>query len=278
MQFDKILFVYTWLHFLPYLPFSKRLAGHIEVFEESYASGGQPFSTYLLLCIEGIIEKFKRKFTDMIRLENIEKYYGDNWVLRGINLEIEGGAFISITGSSGSGKSTLLNLIGGMDRSDKGNIIVNGENISTYTDEQLTLYRRKKIGFIFQFFNLLPNITVFENIVMPLLLNGSEEKDKVFEYIKRVGLEGKYKSLPYQLSGGEQQRVAIARALIHDPDIILADEPTGSLDSETGKTIMDLIERLAQETNKTIILVTHEHYIAEYAQKMIRIKDGILYQ
>jgi len=214
----------------------------------------------------------------MIRLENIEKYYGDNWVLRGINLEIEGGAFISITGSSGSGKSTLLNLIGGMDRSDKGNIIVNGENISTYTDEQLTLYRRKKIGFIFQFFNLLPNITVFENIVMPLLLNGSEEKDKVFEYIKRVGLEGKYKSLPYQLSGGEQQRVAIARALIHDPDIILADEPTGSLDSETGKTIMDLIERLAQETNKTIILVTHEHYIAEYAQKMIRIKDGILYQ
>jgi putative ABC transport system ATP-binding protein len=214
----------------------------------------------------------------MIKLEVVEKYYGDNWVLRGINLEIKTGSFISITGSSGSGKSTLLNLIGGMDRPYKGNIIVNGENISAYTDDNLTLYRRKKVGFIFQFFNLLPNITVFENIVMPLLLNGAEETDRVFDYIKRIGLEGKEKSLPYQLSGGEQQRVAIARALIHNPEIVLADEPTGSLDSETGKTIMDLIERLAGESHKTVLLVTHEQYIAEYAQKMIRIKDGILYQ
>jgi putative ABC transport system ATP-binding protein len=214
----------------------------------------------------------------MIKLENIEKYYGDNWVLRGINLEIKTGSFISITGSSGSGKSTLLNLIGGMDRPYKGSIIINGENISAYNDDNLTLYRRKKVGYIFQFFNLLPNITVFENIVMPLLLNGAEETDRVFDYIKRIGLEGKEKSLPYQLSGGEQQRVAIARALIHNPEIILADEPTGSLDSETGKTIMDLIKRLAEESHKTVLLVTHEQYIAEYAQKMIRIKDGILYQ
>jgi putative ABC transport system ATP-binding protein len=213
----------------------------------------------------------------MIKLEGVEKYYGDNWVLRGINLEIGKGAFVSITGSSGSGKSTLLNLIGGMDKPYKGNIIINGENISTYTDDHLTLYRRKKVGFIFQFFNLLPNITVFENIVMPLLLNGTEETDRVFDYIKRIGLDGKEKSLPYQLSGGEQQRVAIARALIHNPEIILADEPTGSLDSETGKTIMDLIKRFAEESYKTVILVTHEQYIAEYAQKMIRIKDGILY-
>jgi len=213
----------------------------------------------------------------MIKLEGVEKYYGDNWVLRGIDLEIERGAFVSITGSSGSGKSTLLNLIGGMDRPDKGKIVINGENISTYKDDHLTLYRRKKVGFIFQFFNLLPNITVFENIVMPLLLNGTEETDRVFDYIKRIGLQGKEKSLPYQLSGGEQQRVAIARALIHNPEIILADEPTGSLDSETGKAIMDLIKRLAEESHKTVILVTHEQYIAEYAQKMIRIKDGILY-
>lgn len=216
--------------------------------------------------------------TFMIKLENIEKYYGDNWVLRGITLEITKGSFVSITGSSGSGKSTLLNLIGGMDRPYKGNIIINGENISAYTDDQLTLYRRKKVGFIFQFFNLLPNITVFENIMMPLLLNGTEETGSVSDYIKRIGLEGKEKSLPYQLSGGEQQRVAIARALIHNPEIILADEPTGSLDSETGKTIMDLIKRLAEDSHKIVLLVTHEQYIAEYAQKMIRIKDGILYQ
>jgi putative ABC transport system ATP-binding protein len=214
----------------------------------------------------------------MIKLEGIEKYYGDNWVLRGIELEIKRGAFISITGSSGSGKSTLLNLIGGMDRPDKGNITVNGETISTFTDEQLTLYRRKKVGFVFQFFNLLPNITVFENVVMPLLLNGAEEKERGFDYIKRVGLEGKDKHLPYQLSGGEQQRVAIARALIHNPDIILADEPTGSLDSETGKIIMDLIKKLAEETNKTVLLVTHEQYIAEYAERIVRIKDGVLFE
>jgi len=214
----------------------------------------------------------------MIKLEGVEKYYGDNRVLRGIDLEIERGAFISITGSSGSGKSTLLNLIGGMDRPDHGSIIVNGETISSYNDEQLTLYRRKKVGFVFQFFNLLPNITVYENIAMPLLLNDTEEKQRGFDFIKRVGLEGRDKSLPYQLSGGEQQRVAIARALIHNPEIILADEPTGSLDSETGKTIMDLIRKLAQETNKTIILVTHEKYIAEYAERIIRIKDGVLFE
>jgi putative ABC transport system ATP-binding protein len=213
----------------------------------------------------------------MIKLEGVEKYYGDNWVLKGINLEIGKGAFVSITGSSGSGKSTLLNLIGGMDKPYKGNIIINGENIATYMDDRLTLYRRKKVGFIFQFYNLLPNITVFENIMMPLLLNGNEETDSVFDYIKRIGLEGKEKSLPYQLSGGEQQRVAIARALIHNPEIILADEPTGSLDSETGKTIMNLIKKLAEESHKTVILVTHERYIAEHAQEMIRIKDGILY-
>ena len=165
-----------------------------------------------------------------------------------------------------------------MDRSDKGKIIVNGKNISAYTDNDLTLYRRKQVGFIFQFFNLLPNISVFENIVMPLLLNGTEETDRAFDYIKRIGLEGKEKSLPYQLSGGEQQRIAIARALIHNPEIILADEPTGSLDSETGKTIMDLIKMLAEASRKTVLLVTHEQYIAEYAQKIIRIKDGILYQ
>jgi putative ABC transport system ATP-binding protein len=212
----------------------------------------------------------------MIRLEHIEKYYGRTHVLRGISLAVGKGDFIAITGSSGSGKSTLLNLIGGMDRPEAGRIIVGGEEITSYREEELTLYRRKRIGFIFQFFNLLPNITVFENIRMPLLLNGITGEEKVRKFIQRVGLEGKEESLPYQLSGGQQQRVAIARALVHEPEIILADEPTGSLDSGTGAAIMDLVKELADETGKTVILVTHEAYLAGYAKKNVRIKDGML--
>jgi putative ABC transport system ATP-binding protein len=214
----------------------------------------------------------------MIRLENVEKYFGDQSVLKGINLEIKKGEFISIMGSSGSGKSTLLNLIGGMDRPDKGDIIVDHENISAYTDEKLTIFRRTKIGFIFQFFNLLPNLTIFENIELPLLLNRTEDGSKVTGYINRIGLTGKQHHYPYQLSGGEQQRVAIARALIHNPEIILADEPTGSLDSETGKRIMGIIQNLTEDTKKTLILVTHESYIAEYAQRMVRIRDGVVFE
>jgi putative ABC transport system ATP-binding protein len=213
----------------------------------------------------------------MIRLENVEKYYGEAQVLKGINLEVETGEFLAITGVSGSGKSTLLNLIGGMDRPERGSISVNGDAITLYTDEELTVYRRKKIGFVFQFFNLLPNITVFENIQMPLLLNGIDDEERVRSHVKRVGIEGTEGSYPYQLSGGQQQRVAIARALVHDPDIILADEPTGSLDSGTGKAIMDLLQHLAKETGKTIILVTHEYYIAEYAARTVRIRDGLLF-
>jgi putative ABC transport system ATP-binding protein len=212
----------------------------------------------------------------MIKLVNVEKYYGEHKVLKGINLEVQEGEFISITGSSGSGKSTLLNLIGGMDRPEKGEIIIGNEKISAYSDEKLTLFRRTKIGFIFQFFNLLPNITVLENIALPLLLNDAENTDKVLAYISRMGLMGKENSYPYQLSGGEQQRTAIARALIHDPEIILADEPTGSLDSETGKRIMGLIQELTGETKKTVLLVTHEAYIAGYAQRIIKIRDGEL--
>jgi putative ABC transport system ATP-binding protein len=214
----------------------------------------------------------------MIQLENVEKSYGTNRVLRGINLTIEKGDFVSVTGSSGSGKSTLLNLIGGMDSPDNGRILVDGEVISSYTDEQLTAFRRKQIGFIFQFFNLLPNITVFENVLMPLLLNGREEEGSVLTMIDHVGLSGKEHAYPYQLSGGEQQRVAIARALIHNPGIILADEPTGSLDSETGKAIMELISQLKEETGKTVILVTHESYIAKYARRAFQIRDGMMLQ
>jgi putative ABC transport system ATP-binding protein len=214
----------------------------------------------------------------MIQLENVIKSYGPNSVLKGISLTIEKGDFVSVTGSSGSGKSTLLNLIGGIDRPDKGTILVDSAAISSYNDEQLTAYRRKQIGFIFQFFNLLPNITVFENVLMPLLLNGREEEGSVLAMIDHVGLRGKEHAYPYQLSGGEQQRVAIARALIHNPAIILADEPTGSLDSDTGREIMELIRQLKEETGKTVILVTHEAYIAEYADRAFRIKDGLILQ
>jgi len=214
----------------------------------------------------------------MIRLVDVEKYYGETRVLAGINLKVEKGDFISIMGSSGAGKSTLLNLIGGMDRPDKGKILVNEEDISLYDDDPLTLYRRKKIGFIFQFFNLLPNITVSENIEIPLLLNGITNNARMKEYIHIVGLGGREKAYPYELSGGEQQRVAIARALIHDPDIILADEPTGSLDSHTGNTIMELISTLVENTRKTVLLVTHDQSIAQFAHKTFKIKDGVILQ
>jgi len=212
----------------------------------------------------------------MIKLENVDKYFGSSHILKGITLVLEKGDFISVMGSSGSGKSTLLNLIGGMDRPEKGRIIVGGEDITSYTDEQLTAYRRKKIGFVFQFFNLFPNISVSENIAMPLLLNGIDDEEKVNRYLRRVGLYGKGNDRPYQLSGGEQQRVAIARALIHDPEIILADEPTGSLDSSTGAAIMELLKELSDETEKTVLLVTHEDYIARCARRIVRIKDGML--
>jgi putative ABC transport system ATP-binding protein len=212
----------------------------------------------------------------MISLIGVEKYYGETKVLAGINLRIEKGDFISIMGSSGSGKSTLLNLIGGMDRPNEGKILVNGEDISSYEDDRLTLYRRKKIGFIFQFFNLLPNITVSENIEIPLLLNGITDNAKIKEYIRIVGLEGRERAYPYELSGGQQQRVAIARALIHDPDIILADEPTGSLDSQTGNTIIELIATLIEKAKKTVLLVTHDQSIAQLAHKTFKIKDGVI--
>ncbi len=214
----------------------------------------------------------------MVKLEGIQKYYGTAHVLRGVDLSLASGEFVAVTGSSGSGKSTLLNIIGGMDRPDAGKIIVDTDEISSYDDERLTLYRRKKIGFIFQFFNLLPNITVIENVRIPLLLNGIRDTEIAFAFVKRVGLEGKETSYPHELSGGEQQRVAIARALVHDPDIILADEPTGSLDSSTGRAIMGLMTKLREETGKTILLVTHEEYISRYASRVLKIRDGVIRQ
>ncbi len=214
----------------------------------------------------------------MIKLEGVEKYYGSTHVLKGVDLSVAKGEFVAVTGSSGSGKSTLLNIIGGMDRPDAGKVFVGGNEISSYVDQQLTRYRRKKIGFVFQFFNLLPNITVIENVRIPLLLNKIRDEEKAYALVKRVGLADKAKSYPHQLSGGEQQRVAIARALVLDPEVLLADEPTGSLDSRTGQAIMELMLQLREETSKTILLVTHEEYVSQYASRTIKIRDGVVRQ
>ncbi len=213
----------------------------------------------------------------MIRIENVEKKYGFRAVFRGINLAVEDGEFLAIMGSSGSGKSTLLNLIGGMDVPDAGRVVVDGEDLSSLSDEELTAYRRRKVGFIFQFFNLLPNITVAENIELPLLLNDvTGRSDRIAERIRSTGLGGREHDYPSSLSGGEQQRVAVIRALIHDPPIILADEPTGNLDSRTGTAITDLIKASARERRKTVVLVTHNEAVAAYADRIIRIRDGAL--
>ncbi len=215
----------------------------------------------------------------MIQLAGIEKSYGDNRVLCGLDLAVTAGTFVSIMGSSGSGKSTLLNLVGGIDRPDRGRIIVNGEEITGYSEGQLTLYRRKRVGYVFQFFNLLPNLTAYENVEMPLLLNGAKGyEERVTAQLNSVGLGGKEDAYPHELSGGEQQRVAICRALIHDPDVILADEPTGNLDSRIGRHIMELLKGIAEGRGKTVILVTHDVVVAGYGTRILRIKDGTIGQ
>jgi putative ABC transport system ATP-binding protein len=213
----------------------------------------------------------------MIGLEGVEKSYGENRILKDLNLFVPSGKFLSIMGRSGSGKSTLLNLVGGMDRPDRGRIIIGNEEISGYSEEHLTLYRRKRVGYVFQFFNLLPNLTSQENIEMPLLLNGvSGYEGKIIDLMDSLGLGGKESSYPHQLSGGEQQRVAICRAIIHDPDIILADEPTGNLDSKTGHVILALLRELCEKRGKTLLLVTHDLAVAQYGEEILKLRDGKL--
>ncbi len=198
--------------------------------------------------------------------------------LENINLEIEKGQFVSIMGPSGSGKSTLLYLIGGLDKPTAGSVRIKGKDLSVMNDPEASLLRRREIGFIFQFYNLIPNLTVEENIMLPVLLDGKRLKDyryKLDEILADVSLTDRRHHTPRELSGGQQQRVAIARALINEPDLILADEPIGNLDTKTGFEIMKLLKKINQEKGKTIIQVTHSHEAANYGDQIINLRDGL---
>jgi len=199
--------------------------------------------------------------------------------LQGITFDVEGGEFVAVFGPSGSGKSTLLHVLGGLDRPDEGEVLVDGISFSTLNDNTLAEVRLRKIGFIFQFFNLLPRLTALRNVELPLTLADMPEKDsirKTEDMLRLVGLEDRMNHRPSEMSGGEQQRVAIARALINDPKIVLADEPTGNLDTTTGGEIVELMKRLNEEKGQTFVVVTHDPAIAETADRIIYLKDGLI--
>ena len=214
--------------------------------------------------------------SDLLRLIDVWKTYRmgavDVHALRGINLEVKGGEFIVVLGPSGSGKTTLLNLIGGIDTPTKGDILFNGTNVSALNESELTMHRRRNIGFIFQFFNLIPTLTARENVLLASeLVENARDADEVLEI---VGLRHRADHFPSELSGGEQQRVAIARALVKNPPLILADEPTGSLDFETGKMVLGVMRDINRNEGVTFILVTHNSVIADMADRIVHLKDG----
>ena len=216
---------------------------------------------------------------EILRTENLKKYYDQNMVcvkaLDGVDLSVEQGEFVAIVGTSGSGKSTLLHMLGGLDRPTAGTVLVDGKKIFDLKEEELTIFRRRKIGFVFQAYNLVPVLNVYENIVLPIQLDGSRVDEAFIEQIIEVlGLTEKKNSLPNQLSGGQQQRVAIARALATKPSIILADEPTGNLDSKTSQDVLGLLKVTGRKIKQTIVMITHNEEIAQMADRIIRIEDG----
>jgi len=216
----------------------------------------------------------------MIKLSNVSKTFtvGTEKIhaLKGIDLHIQKGEFLAIVGPSGSGKSTLLHLIGGLDNPTDGMIEVNGENIGTMKDRKLSEYRSRQVGFIFQDFKLQPHLTVLENVRMPQLFSRRKKKQSSHKMLESVGLKDREKHKPTEISGGQKQRAAIARALMNNPKLIIADEPTGNLDSMTGKKIIDLLKTIHQKNSVTLIIVTHDRNIAKHATRIIEIKDGKL--
>ncbi len=215
----------------------------------------------------------------VLETRDLKKYYGagDTLVkaLDGVDLQVENGEFVAIVGTSGSGKSTLLHILGGLDRPTGGSVLVDGKDIFSLKDEELTIFRRRKIGFVFQAYNLVPVLSAYENIILPIQLDGGRvDKDYVGRVIEALGLEQRLNSLPSQLSGGQQQRVAIARALAAKPAIILADEPTGNLDSKTSQDVLSLMKITSQKFAQTMVMITHNEEIAQMADRIVRIEDG----
>ena len=211
--------------------------------------------------------------------EHLKKYYGEGETLvkalDDVSLQVERGEFLSIIGTSGSGKSTLLHMLGGLDNPTEGKVIIDDKDISNLKGDELCIFRRRKIGFIFQSFNLVPSITVYDNIVLPIQLDGKKaDKDYIDNVIETLGIEKKLKVLPSKLSGGQQQRVAIARALATKPSFILADEPTGNLDSKTSQDVLGLLKTTGAKFGQTIIMITHNEEIAQMADRIIHIEDG----
>ncbi len=215
----------------------------------------------------------------ILQTKELKKYYGsgDTQVraLDGVDLSVAQGEFVAVVGTSGSGKSTLLHMLGGLDRPTSGTVTVDGKNIFTLKDEALTIFRRRKIGFVFQSYNLVPVLSVWENIVLPIQLDGKAvDAEYVREVIATLGLESKLNNIPSQLSGGQQQRVAIARALAAKPAILLADEPTGNLDTRTSQDVLSLMKVTSQKFSQTMVMITHNEEIAQLADRIIRIEDG----
>lgn len=225
---------------------------------------------------------------EILKTEGLKKYYGNMnqkgpekaplvKALDGVDLSVENGEFVAVVGTSGSGKSTLLHMMGGLDRPTEGRVEVAGKDIFSLTDDELTIFRRRKIGFIFQSYNLVPVLNVYENIALPVELDGQRPDGEYMDrIIKTLGLEEKIHNLPNQLSGGQQQRVAIARALIAKPDVIFADEPTGNLDSKSGGEVMEMLRAIQKEMGKTLVIITHDSRVAGMADRRLSIVDGVL--